>query len=84
MSESPVPPSLPQMAAKVTSSALSWVKGGFALTPAAQVEERMAICKPCNYYDADGFGGSGRCLNCGCLIPAKIRLATERCPLSKW
>lgn len=83
MSNDPTP-SLPQMATSVATSAFNWAKSGFALAPEAEVERRMEICKPCNQYDAAGFGGAGRCLNCGCMIPAKLRLATERCPLAKW
>lgn len=78
------PPPLVKMAANLSTSALSWLKGGCALASSALANERLEICKPCNQYDAAGFGGAGRCLNCGCMIPAKLRLATESCPLGKW
>jgi len=78
------PPSLPQKAATVATAAMRWVKGGFALSNEATVSARSEICKSCKNYDATGYGGLGGCLNCGCIIPTKVRLATEHCPIGKW
>lgn len=77
-------PSLPQKTASVAKAASRWAKGGFALTKSAEVETRLEICNSCKSYDAEGYGGVGGCLICGCIIPAKVRLATEQCPEGKW
>lgn len=39
---------------------------------------RYRRCKRCICYQ------EGICTQCGCLIEAKILLATEKCPLGKW
>jgi hypothetical protein len=77
-------PSLPQKTATVAKAAIGWLKGGCPLASESEYERRLAICKPCKRYDADGYKGLGGCLECGCIIPAKLRLGTESCPISNW
>lgn len=62
-------------------------RGGFRVTPPAEIERRFAICQRC---PSSKFTGSG-CAECGCVIdnqPSafrnKLAMATERCPLGHW
>ena len=45
--------------------------------------ERKDICDRCEWWDAGGYGGVGKCRKCGCSR-FKLYLATERCPIDKW
>jgi|TARA_R100000479_G_scaffold91169_2_gene44875 uncharacterized paraquat-inducible protein A len=42
-------------------------------------EERMRICKPCEFYSR-----WGRCTRCGCILAAKTRIPSMKCPVGKW
>jgi hypothetical protein len=65
-------------------AALRFSVGGFQLTPPSIMAERLAFCRLCDEWDGSGFGGTGRCRMCGCSTQAKLRMATECCPLGKW
>lgn len=39
---------------------------------------RWAACTNCDYHDC------GQCSMCGCFTGAKIRVASESCPIGKW
>ena len=43
-------------------------------------QERLTICKGCDRFDKD----QTRCMECGCFLMIKARLAPEFCPLGKW
>tara|TARA_R100000805_G_C3582237_1_gene85784 strand:+ start:313 stop:708 length:396 start_codon:yes stop_codon:yes gene_type:complete len=43
-------------------------------------EERIAICKACEYY----FSLTGSCKVCGCFMKVKSRLAPMGCPKGYW
>jgi hypothetical protein len=43
------------------------------------VQDRQAICNQCDRLTAIKL-----CKECGCVIPAKIRLRPVSCPLGKW
>ena len=45
---------------------------------------REATCRSCDQWDATALNATGRCRKCGCSTWAKLRMATERCPLGKW
>jgi hypothetical protein len=45
---------------------------------------REATCRACPEWDAQALNATGRCRKCGCSTWAKLRMATERCPLGKW
>ena len=45
---------------------------------------REATCRACPQWDAEALNKMGRCRECGCSTWAKLRKATERCPLGKW
>lgn len=44
---------------------------------------RLAACRACDRYrpSDDRCGGAG---GCGCFVPIKAHLATEKCPLARW
>lgn len=44
--------------------------------------QRMNTCQKCTFYSSDGM--SPRCLQCGCFLDAKARLADATCPIGKW
>jgi hypothetical protein len=54
------------------------------ICPADILAEREATCRACEWWDAAALNATGRCRKCGCSTWAKLRMATERCPLGKW
>jgi hypothetical protein len=61
-----------------------FARAGFATTPPEALATREATCRACPEWDAAAMGGTGRCRICKCSTWAKLRMATERCPLGKW
>lgn len=57
---------------------------GFTATPPEILAAREATCRACHEWDAAALNATGRCRKCGCSTWAKLRMATERCPLGKW
>jgi predicted Zn-ribbon and HTH transcriptional regulator len=57
---------------------------GFSTPPPEILAERESICRACDQWDSEAFHSTGRCRKCGCSTWAKLRMATERCPLGKW
>lgn len=47
------------------------------------IDRRGAICISCNQSESVA-GVLQRCKICGCATAAKIRNASEKCPLGKW
>ncbi len=41
-------------------------------------EERMAICKTCEFFTGK------RCTKCGCFMALKTTLRQATCPVHKW
>jgi hypothetical protein len=70
--------------AKVGAAFITWGKSGFTATPPEILAEREAACRACPEWDAAALNATGRCRKCGCSTWAKLRMATERCPLGKW
>ena len=65
-------------------SVAEWGKKGFLVAQNQQLEARLNICKGCEFWNSDGFGGTGSCKKCGCSTQAKLRMATSKCPIDKW
>ena len=65
-------------------SMIGFAKSGFAATPPEILAAREATCRACPEWDATALNNTGRCRKCGCSTWAKLRMATERCPLGKW
>lgn len=81
---SATPPSFPQQAASLGRSLVNWTASGFAPTPPEILATREATCRECDQWDAKALNGTGRCRKCGCSTWAKLRMATEKCPIDKW
>jgi len=53
-------------------------------------EERYKECDPCdsNSKNKNLFGGLGAtipyCIECGCILKAKVRSLESNCPIGKW
>lgn len=71
----------PFMALAAFSRAL-WCKSlGYRLLAEPEVSEnREKTCWGCPRY----CHLNDQCMECGCLISAKVALNTEKCPLDKW
>lgn len=78
------PPSITDMAKSFFSSAAKFVAAGLPRTPLEQLQVRLDTCKSCPYWDSEGFGGTGRCKQCGCSTQVKLRMATSECPMGYW
>lgn len=61
-----------------------WGASGFSTVTPEILSERLEICKGCEFWDRTGFAGTGSCRKCGCSTQAKLRMATEKCPIGKW
>lgn len=61
-----------------------FARSGFAATPPEALATREATCRACPEWDAAALNATGRCRKCGCSTWAKLRMATERCPIGKW
>jgi len=66
------------------NAAHRFARAGFATTPPEALASREATCRACPEWDANALNGTGRCRKCGCSTWAKLRMATEACPIGKW
>jgi hypothetical protein len=66
------------------NSAFNFLRHGAPTTPPEALATREATCKACPEWDATALNNTGRCRKCGCSTWAKLRMATERCPIGKW
>lgn len=69
-------PTLLQMASDFAKAMLRWSGKGFACVSKDEYIKRRSICSECT----NGW----RCPHCGCMLWAKVALATEKCPGNKW
>lgn len=77
-------PGVAQMARSLAGSLHRWAQHGFNGVSDEVLEARLSACKTCEFWDAKSFNNTGRCTKCGCSTWAKLRMATERCPVGKW
>jgi hypothetical protein len=75
-------PGLATMAVNFGKAVVTHVASGLATVPDDVFDDRMTICRACEYHDPD----SERCRACGCPVASKARMASQRCPLPepKW
>lgn len=66
------------------SATVKFAKAGIPSIAQEILENRQSICRSCDQWDSKSFNNTGRCKKCGCSTWAKLRMATERCPLGKW
>ena len=45
-----------------------------------EFNRRKSVCNTCRYFDRK----QNRCKKCGCMLKAKVRFKTAKCPLNKW
>lgn len=66
--------------AKIVHGAAGLAKAAMGLERASEetIRTRSLICRTCEHY-RHGF-----CAKCGCMIAAKVRVASEACPLHRW
>jgi hypothetical protein len=78
-------PSIITQAKTLIEAGVQWAKDGFEKVPKQVFDKRHEICKGCEYWDSNGFGGLGKCKACGCSV-AKLYLPHSTCPLPepKW
>ena len=67
------------MATRAAKAAARWLAEGCPIVDEKTHLSRAVECSLCPRFDAH----AQRCLECGCYA-LKLRLATERCPLSRW
>lgn len=77
-------PRLASMLENFYNSSARFFRSGFTTTSPEILATREATCRACDQWDAAALNGTGRCRKCGCSSWAKLRMATERCPLGKW
>lgn len=77
-------PKLTQQLKTFASSMANWVKNGLTRVPEEIYDKRLLVCKSCEFWDGKALKGTGRCRKCGCSTWAKLRLASEKCPIDKW
>jgi len=68
----------------LAEAANRFIGSGFKSTPPEALAAREDTCRACPEWDAAALNNTGRCRKCGCSTWAKLRMATERCPLGKW
>ena len=73
-----------EMLARFGHAAHRFARSGFSATPPETLAAREATCRACDQWDAAALNGTGRCRKCGCSTWAKLRMATESCPIGKW
>lgn len=87
-SEPPQRPTNPQPSGlrKVARGAKGLLKAaiGKDKTPPDILKRRQSVCNSCDQKTAALKGITTKCTACGCVLPAKQRIASERCPLGKW
>ena len=77
-------PSFPEQVKGLGKAVADWTKSGFPIPDPETFNARLETCKGCEFWDESGFAKTGRCKKCGCSTQAKLRMATEKCPIGKW
>ncbi len=77
-------PTISSMVKTATKSTVVWASNGFKIADEKVFEDRLNHCKSCEFWDSEALNGTGRCKKCGCSTWAKLRMATEKCPIDKW
>ena len=73
------------LAKNLATSLLAWQRSGRPVVSSQQWDERIRICRGCEYWQELGTTNVARCKKCGCSS-GKLLLATSKCPLNppKW
>jgi hypothetical protein len=78
------PPKFGKQISLFAQSMKWWFKDWFRVVSPREHKRRLAICAACPSLDPNGWGGSGRCLECGCSVKAKTKIKSQSCPIGKW
>lgn len=73
-------PGLIQKAVNFAGAVAEHVAGGMKLADPETVQKRLAICRECEWFDAE----RATCKQCGCLMSVKAEWAEQSCPIGKW
>tara|TARA_R100000742_G_C4270986_1_gene89787 strand:- start:23 stop:379 length:357 start_codon:yes stop_codon:yes gene_type:complete len=77
-------PSKSEMAKNVAKSLVKTIKsvasGDGVSTDDENRSKRLKACLSCSWYIKE----RQRCAKCGCVVPLKVYLANETCPIGKW
>lgn len=63
---------------RLGNALVSWVSKGMPITSPDTLKSRQETCKSCEHFT--GL----KCKLCGCFTEAKLRMASEKCPIGKW
>jgi hypothetical protein len=77
------PPSLPAMAVGLFKAVTDEIHAAAAGEPRVAPEEaarRLGVCAGCS----DFLAASQQCARCGCYMPLKSTMRSQRCPVDKW
>jgi hypothetical protein len=74
---------LPEMMRNLGQAAILYANDGFKNCTREQHNQRLEICKACEFWDASGYMGLGKCRKCGCS-GMKLWVASSKCPIGKW
>ena len=85
MSEEKQYPSLPEQGKNLAKFAWDVINESLRKGAPLQVSdsiynERLEICKSCDWYDPEQI----RCKECGCWLEQKARWSLDSCPIGKW
>jgi hypothetical protein len=78
------PPAISKQISLFAQSMKGWFKDKFRVVSSREHKRRVAICMACPSLDPNGWGGSGRCLECGCSVKAKTKIRSQKCPIGNW
>ena len=73
-----------KQAVSFSKSFVNWANNRFLQTPSENLIIREKICRDCEQWSEESFNKTGRCKICKCSTWAKLRMASERCPIGKW
>lgn len=76
-----------EKAKRIAKGAVGLTKAALGIDPASpdRVVQRLNICRRCRHFiQGKGYRGKERCKLCGCLLRAKVRINSEKCPEEKW
>lgn len=68
----------PNYAKNLTRSVKDAARGGFA--PNKISKKRLDLCLECKFFQKV----RRQCLQCGCFMDIKTRMALAKCPIGKW
>ena len=68
---------------RFASASINHAKNGMQKVPARVYDERLSICRGCEFYNNEN-PKRPTCKECGCFLLVKAGWASESCPLKKW